>query len=362
MTSGAAPSRATFPWRVSLYLAVILYLVADLHWFHGPLWRRLERNRAFSRLSLERALARGWVATVNGEPLSRAQLDQAVAVHFFRQGKDPGSLSPAALEIGRRVALWHLIEDALIRQYCAAEGFEADPGLVRKRIAEFRSQFSDPAALAARLAATGLDEPGLESALGEQERQRQWLEARVAEAAAVTESDLREWFEANAGPDPGAENPPLVRARHLFLSTVTEDTPEREARIRECHRLLTSGEAAFETLAAGVSEDERTKRHGGDLGWFGPDRMPRDFADVAFGLRPGEVSEPFRSSIGWHLVEVTDLRPPERLGFEALKPEIRAWLETERRRYALRVLINRLKAVGVVEVFPDNFASAPGGE
>ncbi|MBL9155376.1 MAG: peptidylprolyl isomerase [Verrucomicrobiales bacterium] len=355
MSTGAAPSRARFPWRALLYTLVIAYLVADLYWIEGPLKQRLERNRAFTKFSLQRALANRWVATVNGEPLTRAQLDQAAAVHFFRQGRDPASLSPAAVAIGRRVALWHLIEDALVRKYCDSEAYQVDPAAVDRRVAEFKARFSDPATLSARLDAMGLNENSLADELREQERQRQWLEARIAEAAAVTDADLREWYDANAAADPGTENPPLIRARHLFLSTVLEDTPEREARIREAHRLLVSGETDFATLAADLSEDERTRRDRGDLGWFGPSRMPRDFADIAFGLRPGQVSEPFRTSLGWHIVEVTDTREPERLDFEALKPEIRAWLETERRRYAVQVFINRLKTVGVVEVFPDNF-------
>lgn len=358
----AAVARAKFPWRALLYTIILLYLVADLYWFEGPLRQRIERNKAFTRHSLKRALAGGWVATVNGEQLSRAQLDQAAAVYFFRQGKNPADLSPGALAIGRRVALWQLIEDTMVRQYSAGEGYQADPAAVRRRVAEFRTQFTDEAAFAVRLEAMGLDEAGLEAELTAQESQRQWIEARIAEAAAVTEADLKDWFAENAATDPGAENPPLIRARHLFLSTVIEDTPEREARIRECHRMLEAGEANFEMLAADVSDDERSKRHGGDLGWFGPDRMPRDFADVAFGLRPGQRSEPFRTSLGWHVVEVTDQRPAGRLDFEALKPEIRAWLETERRRYGVRILLNRLQAVAKVEVFPDNFGPTAKGQ
>jgi parvulin-like peptidyl-prolyl isomerase len=351
----AAGPRAKFPWRALLYSLIVLYLAVDLYWIDGPLRQRIERNRAFTKYSLQRALAGGWVATVNGEPLTRTQLDQATAVHFFRQGKNAADLSPGAVAIGRRAALRRLIDDTVIRQYSAGEGFQADPEAVRRRVDEFKSQFPDAADFAARLEAMGLDESGLTAELGEQERQRQWIEARIAESAEVTEDDLRKWFDENAGADLGAENPPLIRARHLFLSTVIEDTPGREARIRDCHRMLESGEIDFETLAAEVSEDERTKRHGGDLGWFGSERMPRDFTDVAFGLRPGDRSEPFRTSLGWHILEVTGERAPERLDYETLRPEIRAWLETERRRYAVEILLNRLKLVAVMEVFPDNF-------
>ncbi|MCB1090300.1 MAG: peptidylprolyl isomerase [Verrucomicrobiae bacterium] len=357
----AVESRAKFPWRALLYAVIIVYLVADLYWFEGPLRQKIDRQKAFTKYSLQRALAEGWVATVNGKPVTREQLEQATAVYLFRQGKSPETVSSSALQVSQRMALWQLIEDTLVRQYSKAEGFHPDPALVERRIQDFTSQFPDRASLLTHLEAVGLDEAGLRLELEAQESQRQWIEARISEAAEVTEADLRQWYEENAATDPGTQNPPLVRARHLFLSTVMEDTPEKEERIRECHRLLTSGEVTFEALAADASEDERSKRRGGDLGWFGPGRMPRDFSDVAFGLRPGQRSEPFRTSLGWHIVEVLETREPESLGFEALKPEIRAWLETERRRYAIQILMNRLKTVAVIEVFPDNLA-VPGAK
>ncbi|MCB1062685.1 MAG: peptidylprolyl isomerase [Verrucomicrobiae bacterium] len=348
-------SNARFPWRAFLYAVVILYLIADLHWFGGPLRQRLDARRAYSQQSLQRALEKGWVGTVNGEPLTIGQLDQATAVYLHRQGKTPQDLTENALRISRRAALLQLIDDTMVRQYAAADEFKADPEAIRVRIAEFEAQFATPDDLATRREALGLNEEALHALLAEKVMQEQWLESRISEAMHITEEDLRTWYDENVGTDPGIENPQLIRARHLFLSTVDEDTPEREAQIREMHRQLTTGEIPFETLAATFSEDERTKHRGGDLGWFGTERMPEDFSDIAFGLRPGQRSEPFRSSLGWHILEVTDTHDGSRLDFETLRPEIAAWVETERRRYAIQVQMNRLKTVAVTQIFPENF-------
>lgn len=338
-----------------MYTVIILYLAADLYWFGGPLRQRLDARHAFTEQSLQRALENGWVATVNSEPITLSQLDQATAIHLFRQGKTPASLTEKALRVSRRVALQQLIDDTLVRQYAHADHFQPAAESVTRRIAEFEAQFPDPESYASRRGALGLTETELHALLADQVAQAQWLESRVAEATAITDDELRAWFEKNAATDPGAGNPPLVRARHLFLSTVENDTPEREVLIRELHRRLLSGTETFEALAAAHSEDERTRHRGGDLGWFGADRVARDIADVAFGLRPGEPGEPFRSSLGWHIIEVTDTRAPERLDFETLKPEIAARLETEHRRYAVDIFLNRLKTVATIEVFPENF-------
>ncbi len=353
MTPTTQPAR--FPWRALLYTVIILYLAADLYWFRGPLRQRIDARHAFTEQALQRALENGWVATVNGEPLTLGQLDQATTVYLFAQGKTPDTITEKALRISRRVALQRLIDDTLVRQYARADAFQPDPAAVARRVAEFEAQFPDPESYAARREALGLTEGELHALLSEQVAQAQWLEARVSEATAVSDEELRAWHGENAASDPGTENPPLVRTRHLFLSTVENDTPERETLMREFHQRLRSGTDTFEALAAAHSEDERTRHRGGDLGWFAADRVPRDVADVAFGLRPGEVSEPFRSALGWHLIEVTDTRAPERLDFETLKPEIAARLETERRRYAIDTFLNRLKTVATIEVFPENF-------
>ncbi|MCB1228866.1 MAG: peptidylprolyl isomerase [Verrucomicrobiae bacterium] len=353
MTPAGKP--AQFPWRLLLYAVVILYLIGDLYWLGGPLRKRIDARKAFTHQSLQRALEEGWVATVNGEPITRGQLDQATNVYLFRRGKIPADLSPSSLNISRRVALQQLIDDTLVRQYAEADDFPVDPDAVARQIAAFEAQFPDPGNYALRREALGLTEEEVHDLIASQVAQQAWLEKRVAEAAAVTDADIRAWFDANAATDSGAENPPLVHARHLFLSTVESDTPERESLILDLHRQLVEGTADFAALAAAYSEDERTKTRGGDLGWFSPRRMPVDFCDIAFGLRPGKVSEPFRTSLGWHIVEVLETRAPERLDLDALKPEIAAWLETDRRRYAIDVLLNRLKTVAVVEVFPDNF-------
>jgi peptidyl-prolyl cis-trans isomerase SurA len=69
--------------------------------------------------------------------------------------------------------------------------------------------------------------------------------------------------------------------------------------------------ADFATVARRVSDDPGTREQGGDLGWFRREMMVREFADVAFNLRPGVVSPVVRTDFGYHLITVERIQPAE---------------------------------------------------
>ena len=64
----------------------------------------------------------------------------------------------------------------------------------------------------------------------------------------------------------------------------------------------------FAWLAQNNSEDRGSALRGGDLGWFGRGMMVKQFEDVAFGLEVGEVSKPFASQFGIHIIKLYDKR------------------------------------------------------
>lgn len=96
------------------------------------------------------------------------------------------------------------------------------------------------------------------------------------------------------------------RARHILLAGAGDsDRPRQE--LAELRRRIRDG-ASFEQLARQYSDDEGTAPRGGNLGWFGPGEMTPAFQEVVETLEPGQISEPFRTPFGWHVVEVLERR------------------------------------------------------
>jgi len=93
-------------------------------------------------------------------------------------------------------------------------------------------------------------------------------------------------------------------ARHIFIST---DLDNAEQKLRQIKQRIADGEA-FETLAQELSEDPNSASKGGELPWFFPGQMPQEIESAASDLAPGELSEPFKTQFGWHVLEVLDRR------------------------------------------------------
>ncbi len=85
----------------------------------------------------------------------------------------------------------------------------------------------------------------------------------------------------------------------------------------------------FAELAKSESQDPGSARNGGDLNWFGAGRMVKPFEKVAFSLPVGEISEPFETAFGYHIIKKVDERSAP--DFETAKKSIEAKIRSDKR-------------------------------
>ena len=112
-----------------------------------------------------------------------------------------------------------------------------------------------------------------------------------------------------------------VRARHILLKT------EDEA--NDVIKQLKGG-ADFAKLAEDKSKDTGSAKQGGDLGYFVHDAMVKAFADAAFGMKVGEVSDkPIKTEFGYHVIKVEDKRKSSPPPIAEVKDQIGSQLGQE---------------------------------
>jgi peptidyl-prolyl cis-trans isomerase SurA len=100
-----------------------------------------------------------------------------------------------------------------------------------------------------------------------------------------------------------------VHARHILMRTneLQDDATVRQKLLNAREKIL-SGSENFEVLAKTLSEDPGSASEGGDLGWSGPGTFVPEFEKAIVDLKENEISEPFHTQYGWHIVQLLGKR------------------------------------------------------
>ena len=131
----------------------------------------------------------------------------------------------------------------------------------------------------------------------------------------------------------------LIRPAHIFLmlgqKAPQEDIAKAKTRIDSIYAALKAG-ADFGELARQLSQDPGSARNGGELPWISRNQTLKEFEDVAFKLNAGEMSEPFMSPAGYHIVLLKERKQLE--PYDSLRTSIMAYIEQRKLREGI---INR---------------------
>jgi len=138
-----------------------------------------------------------------------------------------------------------------------------------------------------------------------------------------------------------------VHARHILIRAPAGDdkaSKEAEDKIKAIIARLKKGED-FAKVAGELTEDPSGKASGGDLGYFSKEQMVPEFAEVAFKLDKGQISDPVKTQFGWHVIKVEDKRTKAPPKFEDVKPQIEQYVQ----RKAQADLVTALRAKANIE-------------
>ncbi|MBI4421205.1 MAG: peptidylprolyl isomerase [Gemmatimonadetes bacterium] len=262
------------------------------------------------------------VAVVTGRPILLSRVNEQINIMRATGRPVPGD--SAGLEQLRRSIVEELVNEELIVQAAQKDTtitlmMQEVQGAVDEATRQIRQQFASDLEFQRQLRTAGfgtLEE--YQRWLYEQKRREnlrnqvmQKLRSKgILKPLPPTEAEVRQFFDRNQGQLP--RRPATVSFRQIVIRPRPDSAAVAVARQRadSVLRQLRRG-ADFATLAKRFSEDETTKETGGELGWFRRGQMVKEFDLVAFNLRPGQISDPFRSPFGFHIVQVQRIDPAE---------------------------------------------------
>ena len=140
-----------------------------------------------------------------------------------------------------------------------------------------------------------------------------------------------------------------LHARHIMIKTSDLVSP-REAmeQIREIHDQLING-ADFETLARENSDDVTSANLGGDMGWFMPQSYGERIKQTLEAMQDGEISEPFQTEEGWHIMERLAMREKD-ITEEAMRNAARNNLQQQKMDIELERFLQQMRDEAFVEI------------
>lgn len=156
---------------------------------------------------------------------------------------------------------------------------------------------------------------------------------------AVTEQGLQNFYGNNAD---NYKSRKMKVSHILFRVNPRMGDTERQAQLTkamEAHSKITAG-ADFAVVAKDVSEDKVSAKKGGELGWVNEGAITKAFSEKIFAMQKNELSEPFLTDYGFHIVKVLEAPQDVVKPLEAVKGDIRYQLRSQSKNAEIKRLLD----------------------
>lgn len=145
-----------------------------------------------------------------------------------------------------------------------------------------------------------------------------------------------------------------VNARHILIKTNVLVTDEiAKNKIQEIRQSIVNGSTSFASAAKLYSEDPSSADNGGELGWNNPNNFDSNFRAALLRLSKGEISQPVKSSYGWHLIQLMDSRNVDKTE-DAKKDQAYRLIFNRKFGEELQVWIQELKGDAYIKIMGDD--------
>ncbi len=156
----------------------------------------------------------------------------------------------------------------------------------------------------------------------------------------VSDAELKTYYDKNLKE---FQQPPQVKARHILI----KDQNQAE----EVRQRLLKGED-FATLVKEFSTCP-SKTRDGDLGFFTRNQMVKEFSDVAFSLKPKEISPVVKTKFGYHIILVDEIKEGKQQSFDEVKDKLGDKIRAERKNQYFKDYVDGLKKQIKVKTYPE---------
>jgi foldase protein PrsA len=294
-------------------------------------------------------LPKSAVASVNDKVITREDLDRRIEDLKQQYGQSlPSSDSPEYAELQKRVAEQLVNETILLSFEAPKMGIEVSDEEINQQIDQYKQQSGGEDAFNQQLADSNMSLDRLKDQVSKSLLFQKLYPEVTKDAAPVTDEQALKYY--NENPDQFKK----TETRHVYHILVPDEAAANNVEAR----LAAGGD--FSAIAKEVSTDPGSKDKGGDLGEV-PTEGSGFVAEFEAGMKTlavGQVSAPVKSSFGYHIIKVTEIKPAGMQTFDEVKEDLKQGLGMENQRTAFEAWFDSVKGNYTVE-YADEFKPTP---
>jgi len=307
------------------------------------------------------------VAKVNGTELTSDLLKREMIAYRLLASRQGKAMETKNEEKIARSLLMKAIDDELIYQQGLKQNINIDSTTIDRELDHIQTQFPDKKLFLAALAAQRLTFDVLKKNIKKTLVKEEFVRANIVSEVQVTDDKVKSFYDKNKDT---FIKPETFKISHIYVSIPAPgdgeaDSPEDRAKAKEildwvknearkkidlASLSLKSGKP-FTSVAKKFSEDPKTSEKGGDLGFMMKNQTLPEVSSAMVKLRVGEISSVIKSSLGFHIIQLTEKKESHPIALAEVKPEILNHLlklETEKQ---LKNYLSGLRKKSEIKIF-----------
>jgi peptidyl-prolyl cis-trans isomerase C len=287
------------------------------------------------------------VARVNGEAINAAELETAVK---GLEGRAGGPVPPDQRDRVYRGVLDDMIGYKLLMQEAATRKVVVPDAEIEAQVAQIRGQFPNQQQFEQAMAAQKMTLQEIRDDARKEISVEKLVEGEIKAKIAVKPEAISDFYQKNQDKFQQGES---VRASHILITVAQGSDAATKAQAKaKAEGILTDlkGGKDFAATAKENSQDPGSAVQGGDLGYFEKGQMVPQFEQVAFSLKPGQMSDLVETQFGYHIIKVADKKEAHVVPLDEAKPQIEQYLTEQNRHAETETFVNTLKAKAKIEI------------
>ncbi|MFM1920850.1 MAG: hypothetical protein RLZZ303_2484 [Candidatus Hydrogenedentota bacterium] len=294
------------------------------------------------------------IARVGDLRITAKEYQRDLTMRWLAEAGPAARSSAPDAEFRARV-MREMVDARILRILSENSGIEVSEDEVRAEYDKGRKRLPSDEAFKAYLDRLGLTPERLMNDLRARIRMDKWTR-QLMEGTEVTEGEIAERYAKLEEAGQTKRNAPTADVQQILIMPevdTEEGWEQARARAEAARQRVLDGET-FDAVAEDVSQDPVSAPRGGRYDEAVPGLVGPELSQQMMAMEIGELSDPFRSGVGWHIIRVNARHDPGKRTLEEMSDEIRTVLEHEKKMNLLAERVAEGRRIIRVELTPED--------